>query len=49
MKYLNFSVDEEFFKRVKIDAIKKGYTTRQYLYEAVKVYLAQSEEKEKED
>lgn len=46
MKHLNFCVDEIFFKKVKIDAIKKGFTIKQYLTEAVKKYLEQNESKD---
>lgn len=46
MKHLNFCVDEDFFKRVKIDAVKKGFTIKQYLNEAVKLYLKEKETKD---
>lgn len=43
MKYLSFMVDEDFFKRVKIDATLKGVTLKEYLKIAVELYLSQCE------
>ena len=43
MRYFNFCVDEDFFKRVKIDATLKGVTLRTYLRTAVEEYLKSNE------
>lgn len=39
MRYFNFSVEEEFYKKVKIDAVLKGQTTKEYMRSAVELYL----------
>lgn len=44
MKHLNFGTDdEEFVKRVKVDATMKGVTLRNYLKTAVEFYLKNNE------
>lgn len=43
MKWLNFSVDEELYKRIKIDVAAKGMTSREYLRMVLKQYLEQNE------
>lgn len=44
MKHLNFgTVDEEFVKRVKVDAVRKGVPLRTYLKTAVEFYLEHNE------
>lgn len=43
MKHLNFSVNENYFKRVKVDAALKGITVKDYLKGAVDFYLEKCE------
>lgn len=44
MKHLNFGmVDEEFVKRVKVDAAMKGVALKDYLKTAVEFYLEHNE------
>ena len=41
MRYLNFSVDDETYKRAKIDAVNEVKTTRQYLVDILTEHLNQ--------
>ena len=41
MRYLNFSVDDETYKRAKIDAVNEGKTKRQYLVDILTEHLNQ--------
>ena len=47
MRYLNFSVDDETYKRAKIDAVNEGKTTRQYLVDILTEHLNQKNENKK--
>lgn len=50
MKHLNFGmVDEEFVKRVKVDATMKGVALKDYLKTAVEFYLEHNETMKKEE
>lgn len=50
MKHLNFgTVDEEFVKRVKVDAVRKGVPLRTYLKTAVEFYLEHNETTKKQN
>lgn len=48
IKHLNFIVDDDFFKRVKVDAALKGVTLKDYLKTAVELYLKQFESTKQE-
>ena len=45
MRVFNFSVEDELYKAVKIDAVNEGKTTKQYLKDALTHYLKQKEQK----
>lgn len=45
MRYFNFCVDEETYKKAKIDAVCEGKTTKQYLVDILLSYLKQKEAK----
>ena len=46
MRYLNFCVDDETYKRAKIDAVNEGKTTKQYLADVLLTHLNQKSKKE---
>lgn len=47
MRYLNFGVDDETYKRAKIDAVNEGKTTRRYLVDILTEHLNQKKKTKK--
>ena len=46
MRYFNFCVDDETYKKAKIDAVNEGKTTKQYLVDILTEHLNQKMKKE---